>query len=282
MRNVFQSSVRQLLTRIRAFYWLRFSRKPGGLGNGAARWLAVQNAIANNTSLEVGASFPGLAERIIELPWIFQRVAALAKPGTRVLDAGSILNHGPILKLWQERSFPPVSIVTLAYEGSAQVSDRIRYEFADLRNLPYRDDLFSIVLCISTLEHVGMDNTRYGASPEMATSPRESAVGALRELRRVAAPNATLLLSVPVGEPSNRGWFRVISSGELHEIVAASGWKCDRARYFRATLHGWIECEERDVDAAGYNEPSKRKGLQTAPAYVAAAEAVGLVELRNT
>jgi len=43
-------------------------------------------------------------------------------------------------------------------EVMSEVSDDVRYEFSDLRRLPYRDAWFSSVVCLSTLEHVGMDN----------------------------------------------------------------------------------------------------------------------------
>ena len=73
-----------------------------------------------------------------------------------------------------------MSIVTLAYEGKAFVSDTVRYEFGDLRQLPYKDELFSTVLCISTLEHVGLDTTVYGGA-EDSSDPNTEAVEAIRD-----------------------------------------------------------------------------------------------------
>jgi hypothetical protein len=65
---------------------------------------------------------------------------------------------------------------------------------ADLRELPFRDGEFAVATAISTLEHVGRDNTQYGLD---AGSDDDSLDAALRELRRVTA---RLLVTVPTGE----------------------------------------------------------------------------------
>ena len=55
---------------------------------------------------------------------------------------------------------------------------------ADVRDLPFDDGAFDLVLCVSTLEHVGADNTGYGLDAEDDGASR---LTALRELRRVLA-----------------------------------------------------------------------------------------------
>src|SRR5690606_8066719 len=111
----------------------------------------------------------------------------------------SILNHPEIIGPWRAAAYGPLSIVTLEPEEHAFPSAEVRYEYADLRALPYRDDLFDTVICFSTLEHVGMDNSIYGASAHSAEDPDEEAARALEELDRVLAPGGTLLISVPYG-----------------------------------------------------------------------------------
>lgn len=225
-----------------------------------------------------GFDDPGVDERVVEYGWLFDRMRSLPGGG-RVLDAGSVLNHAPLLNGWKRAGFPTVSIVTLAYEGHAFVSNEVRYEFADLRKLPYRDEWFSAVLCLSTIEHVGLDNTIYGASAEMTVDPTREAVRALQEIRRVTARGGSLLLSVPFGARSNRGWFRIFDALDLEPLLSLPGWGNVRTRFFRATRDGWRESSAQEAQTAGYNEPPDRNGMRTAPPWVAAAEAVALVEM---
>jgi SAM-dependent methyltransferase len=275
--------LRDLRHRLEATLWKRRGSVPGTSGSSAAKWAAIRRAIAASNGGKYGWDDAGIDERVVEYAWIFDRLGSLREGGHPVLDAGSILNHPVIIDHWQRSSFPPVSIVTLAYEGHASVSNLVRYEFGDLRQLPYRDELFSVVISISTLEHVGLDNRIYveGSGVVAGTaSASNPAAEAMRELHRVTRPGGTMLFSVPVGADSNRGWFRIFDLAALTQFIEQSTWTHVRSRFFRATEQGWREVGERDVAKAGYNEPSSR-GLRTAPPYVAAAEAVALVELRR-
>jgi SAM-dependent methyltransferase len=261
--------------------WIASGRVPGGRGYAAAKWASVERALANVGAGPYGYDDAGLDERVVEYPWAFERLAALHTPGARILDAGSVLNHPRLLTHCRRRGYAPLSIVTLRYEGSADVSDDVRYEFADLRTLPYRDDWFSIVVSLSTLEHVGMDNTGYGDSAAASSDARLETIRALRELRRVTAPGGSALVSIPFGARANRGWLRVLDAQDLADFTGSTGWRLERLRVFRAAAEGWRECSAEEARTAGYNDRFRRgrPKVLTAPASVAAAEAVALLEL---
>ena len=264
---------------VKAAAWRRAGRVPGATGHGAARWEAIERALSGASAGSYGGEDAGIDERVVEYAWLFERMRALAAPNTRALDAGSVLNYPPVLAAWRRGNLPRVSIVTLTYEGFADPSDEVRYEFADLRELPYRDAWFSTVLSLSTLEHVGLDNRIYGTAGAVAPNPGAEVARALTELHRVTAHNGTLFVSVPYGVRSNRGWFRVFDADDLARITGAPGWAGPRVRYFRQAREGWREGSADDVKTAGYNEPRNRPGQQTAPVWVSGAEAVALIEM---
>jgi hypothetical protein len=265
--------------RLKARVWESAGRKPHAYGYNAARWFAIERDISSGDG-RYGWNGAGFDERAVEYPWVFQRMATLAQQEPRrVLDAGSVLNYPRVLAWWRAARLPPVSIVTLAFEGHAHVSQSVRYEFADLRALPYRDEWFSTVVCLSTIEHVGLDNTGYGAHAENSSDPGAEALAAVAELRRVTARNGTLLISVPFGTRSNRGWFRVFDEADVRRLSTAPGWTNSRMRYFRALRDGWRESTAAEAATSGYNEPKGGPELQTAPAWVAGAEAVALLEM---
>lgn len=129
----------------------------------------------------------GPNERIIELPLAFE-VMALHRPG-RVLDAGCSCNVKMITV-----PVPEVTHLTQNLSSEAREEQPHRsYVAADLRDLSqWPDQYFDRVVCISTLEHVGLDNTEYDGPVE--TDP-DSVRQAVAELWRVCG--GTLLITVP-------------------------------------------------------------------------------------
>jgi hypothetical protein len=126
-----------------------------------------------------------------------------------------------------------------------------------------------------------MDNAGYGDTSRASSDPTTETMRAMQELRRVTTTGGTALLSVPFGMRSNRGWLRVFDAEDLAALTRSPGWRLEQARFFRATRDGWRECSMDDARTAGYNDPRRlhRPEAETAPAWVAAAEAVALLEL---
>jgi hypothetical protein len=127
------------------------------------------------------------SERCIELP-LAEGLMGLHHPG-RVLDAGCACNA--IMEV------PPVAEVThltqnVKSEDQYQQTNR-RYVSADLRDLSrFPDRHFDRIVCMSTLEHIGCDNSGYLAPKE---DDPASVTRAIAELWRVCA--GRLVISVP-------------------------------------------------------------------------------------
>ena len=97
-------------------------------------------------------------------------------------------------------------------------------EAAGIESLPYADGTFDLILATDVLEHVERDDV------------------AATELRRVAAPGALLLVTVPA-----YGWLwsqhddshhhlRRYTAGSLRGRLAAAGWKPELLTYFNSLL----------------------------------------------
>jgi SAM-dependent methyltransferase len=129
-------------------------------------------------------------ERAIEIPWVLARYAG----ERRVLDVGTVFAEPAYIAGLHELAIPELVTVDVA-EGATVV--------ADVRDLPFEDARFELVLCLSTLEHVGRDNAVYAVD-----APRDDAgdLAGLRELRRVLAPHGRLLVTVPTGIDEDQGW----------------------------------------------------------------------------
>jgi len=189
----------------------------------------------------------GFDERVVEYPWLLSRRLA-----GRVLDAGSVLNHRHLV----ERVLPLVdelTVATLAPEPVAFTSLGISYLYADLRRLPLRDDWFDEVACLSTLEHVGMDNTVYGSSAPRAEDPRVEAGAALRELLRVTRPGGRVHVTVPFGLREDHGWFRQLDREDVEDLLARAGVSASEQVVFAHTPTGWRRASAEQTPTVRYN-----------------------------
>lgn len=190
----------------------------------------------------------GLDERLVEYPWLLSR-----RPAGRALDAGSALNHDHILDSFLPR-FTSLRIVTLAPEPVSYAERGINYDYADLRDLPYPDGSFDTIVCISTLEHVGMDNSVYGDSSPRAADPESEVERALAELRRVLAPSGRLLWTVPFGRAEDHGWFGQFDGPRLERTIQQSAPANVDVCIFRYSAGGWQRSSTEEAADASYRD----------------------------
>jgi hypothetical protein len=188
----------------------------------------------------------GLDERVVELPWLLAQ-----RPSGRVLDAGSSLNHAHML----DRLLPLVDalhVVTLLPEKVSFPERGVSYLYADLRDLPIRDGFYDAVVCVSTLEHVGMNTARFGGRTVRDEDPAAEARKALTELRRVAKAGAPLLLTLPYGRQEDHGWFRQLGRADVEELLDELG-RPDVTVY-AYSAEGWQLSSLDDASEARYHE----------------------------
>lgn len=107
-------------------------------------------------------------------------------PGGRALDAGC--GHGEVAAaIARRRADVEVVGVDIADVWVEEARRRhrdvpnVRFERADVRDLPYDDDEFHTVICAEVLEHL----------------PGDGWVRALRELDRVCRPEGRIIITIP-------------------------------------------------------------------------------------
>jgi SAM-dependent methyltransferase len=181
-------------------------------------------------------------ERVIEIPWVLARL----RGESRVLDVGYAFAE-PAYLAGLAAAVPDglvgVDLVERDVAG-------LRSVVADVRALPFASGSFDVVVCISTLEHVGMDNRVYGGPGERDETGRPAA---LRELRRVLARTGRLLVTVPTGRPEEQPTQVVEEPATWLALLSEGGFLVHEHEVYERTSGGWRQAEG-DIAALGYGE----------------------------
>lgn len=217
-------------------------------------------------SLPRGFGF-SLDERIVEIPWV---VANLPSTGS-VLDAGSALNHPVILG----RLMPHVASLTITTFTEEETNAELgpSYVTADLRSLPFEDESFETIVCVSTLDHVGMDNSAYGSPEPPSDDPDHEVALTMRELHRVLRPGGRLLVTVPYGRPEDHGWCRQFDEAGVEGISRSFGEAEPALQVYAHSRRGWQPSTLESASGATYRDPREHELLLGNCAFAAGAVA---------
>jgi SAM-dependent methyltransferase len=180
----------------------------------------------------------GMPERVMEI--LLARLS-VSGPGLKVLDVG----HANAMKchLNMIRALPRADVTGIDIA-------RPRFNFGKYYQTSLQDDVlssalpdnsFDLVWVISTLEHIGMDNSGYSKSYVIE---RGAAVRVLRNLLRVVAPQGHALVTVPYGEFQDFGWQINYDYEQLQALVRTANGLADVDQMFFAhTERGWKRTE---------------------------------------
>ncbi len=270
--------------------YLWSDRRPWRNGFSVYRRRYLGNVIRDDATLAIfreGVSLPAkygwrVDARAVEIPWALARLAGRSG---RLLDAGSSLNLDCVLTAPALAQYK-ITIATLAPEATCLWNLGVSYVFGDLRALDLRDDWFNAAVCVSTIEHVGMDNSMYAGQTENARRRNsKDYLLAVKELRRVLKPGGALYITFPFGAYEDHGWFQQFDAAMADELITAFNPREVKETVFRYDPDGWrlsnraacAHCEFFDVRTSKYFDPHST--IEYPPDYPAGERAVACLEL---
>ena len=202
------------------------------------------------------ASTVDTSERVVEIPWVLSRYQS----ERRVLDIGSAFALELYLRYLRRLHIPELHGLDL---GAARVSGMTMTR-ADVRHMPYQDGYFELILCVSTLEHIGRDNVNYGVG---ASDDARGDYVALAEMRRVLSPAGRILITVPFGRPGDYGWFKQFDLPSFDELLKETGLTAEELSVYGYSASGWSRVLDPSTQRSGYRE----SGAPAATAVLCAA-----------
>lgn len=194
-------------------------------------------------------------ERFIEIPWCLIR----RRTANTVLDVGYVnadMNYLQGLAAQQIPDLYGLDIATPVNHSctlpDGTVKPLLKPVQSDIRNTPFADDFFDLIFLISTIEHVGMDNSVY--KPGMEDRPATCGdFDAIAEMCRITKPGGRLLVTVPFGKYQNHGWFQQYDIARLMRLFNSTDYSVNEMQFF-AYKNGWTECFPHDLKETCYQD----------------------------
>jgi SAM-dependent methyltransferase len=218
-----------------------------------------------------------LDERVVECPWAISRV----KPGPGLLlDAGSVLNTPMFLDAPELRQ-QQIIIYSLEMD-SVHLDPRLSYLHGDFREPILRDGIFDNIVCISTVEHIGMwpipkppyEMTLNQPQPEKDLFAYQNVMKTFHDLLK---PGGRLLLTVPYGKAEDQDWLQVFGAEQIEGIKQAFSGDSLSETYYRHTADGWYTATPEECANLKYFNIVRTPDF--GPDFAAAARAVACLEL---
>jgi O-antigen chain-terminating methyltransferase len=194
----------------------------------------------------------GKTERVIEIPWALSKYNG----GRRVLEVGcSFASENPdYIEGLLSLNIPELHGIDVS---SVEAPHFIK-KTADIRESGYETRFFDFILCISTLEHVGKDNTKhYKPIAELSADQPSSLppdAEALVEMFRILRKGGKLIVTVPFGKFVDYGWFIHYDSQAVATLFRSIPMANIDAEYFKYMEAGWMPCTAAALANTSYGD----------------------------
>jgi ubiquinone/menaquinone biosynthesis C-methylase UbiE len=190
-----------------------------------------------------------ISERVVEYGFLASNLQS-SRINMTILDVGSggsaltnaVSNFGSNKK-WSVFGIDIAKGLPKLFEEGTEKSP-VALLRMDARMMGFRDEVFDIVVCISTVEHIGIPSTHY-LSKEYDTL---GDVKALSEIFRILKKSGRVILTVPYEDKNIQGYIRehrIYNSSKLAGLITQFHVK--KKEYYIYINGQWKNCRIKDI-----------------------------------
>ena len=185
----------------------------------------------------------GESERYIEIPW------ALSKYSNEqtVLDIGYANAEERYIKSLLSLKIPDLHGLDI----SERKIEGLISHVGDIRKTNFENNYFDLIFCISTIEHIGRDNSVYKAN--FTEDLDKGDLNALKEIFRITKIDGKIVITVPFGKFFNYGWFIQYDENRLNKLLNSCPFKILEKEFF-IYENGWHKCDKNDLKDILYRD----------------------------
>jgi SAM-dependent methyltransferase len=231
-------------------------RKSSRTGVGIPIYSLVRKHASSNTThncigrLDTDDLLAGtISERVVEYGFLARNLLP-SRINMRILDVGSgrsavtnaLCNFGDNKK-WDVVGIDIAEGLPKLYEEGKEKSPLVLLRM-DARMMGFRDEVFDKVICISTVEHIGIQPTHDFVSECDALGD----VKALSEIFRILKKRGRAILTVPYEDKNIQGYIRehrIYNSSTLARLITR--FHVRKKEYYIYANGKWKNCRNKDI-----------------------------------
>jgi SAM-dependent methyltransferase len=179
-----------------------------------------------------------ISERLVEYPFLARN---LISPDTkaRILDIGSA--NSPLTKAISKFGNKKWQVIGIDIATASEKFDSLSLTRMDARLLGFRDEVFDQIICISTIEHIGIPSDYYN----IRQSDKLGDMRAISEIYRVLKKGGAVIATLPYGNKIKKQDHRIYSKSSLDNLTL--GFSVIRKEFYRYDDGKWKKCKNRSI-----------------------------------
>jgi O-antigen chain-terminating methyltransferase len=199
----------------------------------------------SNMNLKSGNMAQGIGdtERYVEIPWALSEYS----DEQTVLDIGYANAEERYITSLLSLKIPCLHGLDLSEKKIEGFISHI----GDIRQTNFEDNFFDLIFCISTIEHVGRDNSKY--IQDYFEDVENGDLEALKEIYRITKNNGKCIITVPFGRFVNYGWFIQYDEKRLNILLQSAPFGIVKMEFF-IYENGWHSCDKEDLKNIVYKD----------------------------
>jgi SAM-dependent methyltransferase len=169
--------------------------------------------------------------RVVEYPWLLKN---LEIENGRVLDVGccySYLSHELLRRGY--------AVYGVDVDPYPQRHPKLKFYQIDIRNSPFPNNFFDLIIAVSTIEHIGLGFSFESLQPFQEKMDLKGDRKAIEEMIRILKPNGKILLTLPFGEQGVTESERTYDYPHIKELL--NGLNIEQMTFYVKKGGNWIQ-----------------------------------------